>query len=119
MACPAPRRAEGEPRLSGRLRLRLAEGSRLAQIYGRLEVEEAFTCNFEINPAYLARLVESGLRPAAFSERGEARAVEIPGHRFFIATLFLPQLASRHGRPHPLLTAFLQAAGRGIEEGYP
>ncbi len=111
MACPVPRWTEGEPRLSGRLRLRLAEGSRLAEIYGRLEAEEAFTCNFELNPAYLPRLVEGGLRPAAFSERGEARAVEIPGHRFFIAALFLPQLASRPERPHPLLAALLKAAG--------
>jgi len=31
-------------------------------------------------------------------------------HPFFVATLFQPQLGSVEGDPHPVVTAFLQAA---------
>ena len=41
---------------------------------------------------------------------GEVRIVELPAHRFFIATLFLPQLTSSVETPHPLIVAYLQAA---------
>jgi CTP synthase (UTP-ammonia lyase) len=41
----------------------------------------------------------------------ECRAIESPAHLFFIATLFQPQLSSRHDNPHPLIIAFLKAAG--------
>jgi hypothetical protein len=36
--------------------------------------------------------------------------VELPDHRFFIATLFQPQLSSRPETPHPFWLAFLRAA---------
>jgi CTP synthase (UTP-ammonia lyase) len=36
--------------------------------------------------------------------------VELADHRFFVATLFQPQLSSSPEKPHPLLTAFVQAA---------
>ena len=42
---------------------------------------------------------------------GEARMVELPDRRFFIATLFLPQHNSAPDHPHPLIVAFLRAAG--------
>jgi CTP synthase (UTP-ammonia lyase) len=38
--------------------------------------------------------------------------VELPDHKFFIATLFVPQMRSRPGLPHPLVTGWLQAAAR-------
>lgn len=41
---------------------------------------------------------------------GEIRIVELRGHPFFVATLFLPQLTSRPGVPHPLVVAYLKAA---------
>lgn len=42
--------------------------------------------------------------------QNEIRAVELPNHRFFIATLFQPQLSSKPGTPHPLIVQFLRAA---------
>jgi CTP synthase (UTP-ammonia lyase) len=41
---------------------------------------------------------------------GEVRMVEMPDHRFFLATLFLPQLSSSFNRPHGLIVAYLNAA---------
>jgi CTP synthase (UTP-ammonia lyase) len=43
---------------------------------------------------------------------GETRIVELPGLRFFLATLFVPQVTSTPGRPHPLVSAFVAAAAR-------
>jgi CTP synthase (UTP-ammonia lyase) len=41
---------------------------------------------------------------------GEVRVVELPTHPFFVATLFVPQAASRAHAPHPLVSAFVSAA---------
>jgi CTP synthase (UTP-ammonia lyase) len=41
---------------------------------------------------------------------GEVRIVELPGHPFFLATLFLPQARSTASRPHPLLAGYAAAA---------
>ena len=90
--------------------MRLEPGSRIAEIYGAAEIREQFTCNYEFNPEYRGRLEESELRPVAFGENDEIRAVEIPTKRFFIATLFQPQLSSSAGAPHPLLVALVNAA---------
>jgi len=41
---------------------------------------------------------------------GEVRIVELKEHPFFIATLFVPQHRSNPEVPHPLITAYLEAA---------
>ena len=56
-------------------------------------------------------ILEAGFPIAARGSNGEVRAIESPTHRFFVATLFQPQLASKPSKPHPLVIAFLQAAG--------
>jgi len=38
------------------------------------------------------------------------RIVELSDHRFFLATLFVPQLSASPDLPHPLIVAYLQAA---------
>lgn len=41
--------------------------------------------------------------------------IELPGHPFFMGTLFVPQTRSTPQKPHPLVTAFLRAvAGASI-----
>jgi CTP synthase (UTP-ammonia lyase) len=37
--------------------------------------------------------------------------VELPGHPFFVATLYQPERAALQGAEHPLVTAFVAAAG--------
>jgi CTP synthase (UTP-ammonia lyase) len=88
----------------------LDPASRTAEIYRRTAVAERYRCRFGLNPEYLALLHRSGLRVTGVDETGVAAVVEFPGHPFFLATLFLPEHASRAGAPHPLVTAYLQAA---------
>ncbi len=80
------------------------------QAYGRAEVTEQFRCNFGLNPEYGALFSKSPLRIAGVDREGEARVVELAGHPFFVATLYLPQLTSRPEAPHPLVLAYLRAA---------
>ncbi len=110
VACPVPDRRAGAPKLSGACKLRIKPGCRLAAIYRATEIEEQYFCNYEVNPQYHEDLENAGLRLSAFGENGEARALELPDHRFFIATLFQPQLSSSEDRPHPVVVEFVAAA---------
>jgi CTP synthase (UTP-ammonia lyase) len=73
-------------------------------------VEEGFFCNFEVNADFEWAFIEAGFPFVARGERHEPRAIESQTHRFFIATLFQPQLSSEPGKPHPLIMAFLRVA---------
>ena len=110
VSCPVPERAEGTPRLSGRLKIKISPDSLASSIYQFSEIEEEFNCNYELDPAYQGVMEDSGLRVTGVGENGEARIVELSDHRFFLATAFQPQFKSEKGRPHPLIAAFLEAA---------
>jgi CTP synthase (UTP-ammonia lyase) len=112
VACPVPQRAGGAPQLSGAIpEIRLRPGSYLQSFYGRETVSEEFFCNFEINPDFEWTTMEAGFPVVARGPQGEIRAIESPLHRFYVATLYQPQLSSTEKTPHPLILAFVQAAG--------
>ena len=96
--------------VGARGRLHLATGSGLAAIYGAGEVTESYHCNYGLNPEHRALIESSPLRIAALDDAGAVRAVELPGHPFFVATLFQPELSAFAGEIHPLVRAFAQAA---------
>ena len=111
VACAVPDRPQGAPKLSGTIPdIRIRPGSYLQTFYGKDVIQEEFFCNFELNPDYEWCSIEAGFPIAARGPQGEVRAIESPTHRFFIATLFQPQLSSTPKKPHPLIIAFLQAA---------
>ena len=88
----------------------LREGSAAQKIYGQDAVAEQFACNYGLNPLYRDFFEGGALRVAGLGPEGEVRLVELPAHPFYIATLFLPQVRSSPGEPHPLLVAYLRAA---------
>jgi len=45
-------------------------------------------------------------------EQQQVRAIELVDGRFWLATLFQPELSSPPGRPHPVIAAFVAAARR-------
>lgn len=92
------------------MKITVAPGSLAFRLYGKPEIEERFNCSYELNPNFETAIGIRGLRVAGRGERNEARIVELADHRFFIATLFQPQLASAPSAPHPLVTAFLETA---------
>jgi CTP synthase (UTP-ammonia lyase) len=100
-----------------RMEVRLEAGSRAARFYRGTRTVEEYYCNFGLNPDHRRLLHEGGLRVVGTDGDGEARVLELPDRRFFLATLFVPQLSSSPGSPHPLVTAYLRAAMRIDEEG--
>jgi len=88
----------------------LTPGSLLAQLYGSTRAAERTTCDYGLAPAMQHLASDHGMQVAAIDDTGEVRAVERPGHRFFIGTLYRPQLRSAPNRPHPVFVGFLSAA---------
>jgi CTP synthase (UTP-ammonia lyase) len=110
VACALPNCAENSPKLSGKIpEIRIRPGSYLEGFYKKDVVTEEFFCNYEVNPDFEGAIIEAGFAIAARGENGEIRAIEAPKHRFFIATLFQPQLSSKPGKPHPIIVEFLRA----------
>ncbi len=113
VACAVPGRKGDAPKLSGVVpEIRLRPGSYLQSFYGKGQevVSEEFFCNFEINPEFEWAAMEAGFPVVARGPQGEIRAIESPTHRFYLATLFQPQLSSTEKKPHPIVLAFVQAA---------
>ena len=93
----------------------LRPGSRVAHFYGMGRVTEQYYCSFGLNLAYRQTLEDGGLRITGLDDDDEPRVFELPGHRFYIATLFVPQNRSIIEEPHPLVTALLsEAAARKL-----
>lgn len=110
LSCSLPNRREGGPKASGEERLKILPGSRLHSICGSDDSSEQYYCNYGVNEEYERQFQAAGLRVSARGIQGETRAVELPNHRFFIATLFQPQLSSRPEAPHLFWLSFLRAA---------
>lgn len=104
-ACELP---EDGPRIHGKQKVSLEAGSLAHRIYGTELVEEEFRCSNELNAKFQPLFERSALRVVGLGDRGEARVVELQGARFFIATLFLPQIGAVDS-PHPLIDAYVHA----------
>ncbi len=99
--------------LAGReMQLEFVPGSRVAAIYGSLSATEQYYCNFGVNPDCIAELKQGPMKISGSDAEGEIRVIEHPDHPFFIGTLFVPQARSTPEKPHPLVTAFLEAVVR-------
>ena len=97
--------------------LRTVEGTRLRDIYGTTEIRETYRCSYGINPDYLSRLVQGGLRVGVVGPNGEPRGFELPAHPFFFATLYQPERSALRGERHPLITEFVAAVtGQGRQK---
>jgi CTP synthase (UTP-ammonia lyase) len=112
VACPVPNRAPGAAALSGRIHVTLAKPSQAAEIYGGTDLDEEFACNWELNAEFRGAMEKAGLKVVGVDDGGQTRVTELPGHPFFIGTLFQPQLSSTAARPHPVIQAFCAAAQR-------
>ncbi|MFM7719438.1 MAG: CTP synthase [Actinomycetota bacterium] len=102
--------------LGGSMRLgaqpcHLVPGTRAAALYDERVVYERHRHRYEVNPAYHEVLTQHGLVISGTSPDGRlAEIVELPGHPFFMAGQFHPELRSRPTRPHPLFRGFVEAA---------
>lgn len=92
--------------------VRVAAGSLASAALGAERTVERYHCSYGLSPVFVDVLRSGGLRFSGSDENGEVRIAELPGHPFFLATLFQPELAGDGTRVHPIVTAFAAAAVR-------
>jgi CTP synthase (UTP-ammonia lyase) len=105
-------------------RIFLKAGSRVQAIYGAEATDERYNCNFGLNTDFQEMFDRSGFCVVGTDANGEARVLELAARRFYVATLFQPQLSSTPSAPHVLIVDYLRAAGeyqreRALAEGTP
>ncbi|WP_371599822.1 hypothetical protein [Streptomyces sp. NBC_00564] len=84
-------------------------GSLAQSVIGSERTVERYFCAY--GPSrHLDTLRAHGLRLSGHDEDGQARIAELPGHPFFLATLFQPELSGDGSRPHPIVRALARAA---------
>ena len=90
--------------------INIRRGSMVSHIYGRETVVESYNCSYSLNESYRAEFEESDLQLVGTNNDGEVRIIELPESRYFIATLFQPQLNHDTSFPHPLVISFLKSS---------
>ncbi|MEV1179071.1 gamma-glutamyl-gamma-aminobutyrate hydrolase family protein [Nonomuraea sp. NPDC049784] len=102
-------------------RVRISPGSLMEQIMGQSTTMESYICSYGLNESYKQTLAQHGLVFCGHADDGAVRAAELPGHPFFLATMFQPELWGDGRRPHPVISAFAAAVARhraGREAAY-
>jgi len=89
--------------------IRVLPGTISFQAYGKDSFVEKFQCNYGLNEKYRNDLNDGKLKIAGFDVDGNARIIELLHHRFYIATLYLPQISSEPGTTHPLILSFVRS----------
>jgi len=89
----------------------LAQGSKVAQIYGATNIEERHRHRYEVDTKYREKLEACGLVFSGMSPDGKLpEIVEVKDHPWFIGVQFHPELKSKPFAPHPLFADFVRAA---------
>ncbi|MFD3975271.1 hypothetical protein [Streptomyces cyaneofuscatus] len=77
---------------------------------------ERHQCTHVLDPRCAGTLRDHGLRFTGHDD-GHPCVVELPGYRFFLSTLFRPEVADDTFRLHPLVRGFASAAAVGRSTG--
>ncbi|KQB13987.1 CTP synthase [Rhodobacter capsulatus] len=89
----------------------LTAGSRVAEVYGKTEIEERHRHRYEVDITYREALENCGLVFSGMSPDGRLpEIVEHKDHPWFIGVQFHPELKSKPFAPHPLFAGFVKAA---------
>ncbi|RJL23061.1 CTP synthase C-terminal region-related (seleno)protein [Bailinhaonella thermotolerans] len=88
----------------------LTPGSVAERLLGAESTTGRYHCAYGPSPRHTQALQEAGLRFTGHDDDGEIRVAELPGHPFYLATLFQPELSGDGPRPHPFIRAFAEAA---------
>ena len=89
----------------------LKQGSKVAEIYGSMAIEERHRHRYEVDIKYREALEAQGLCFSGMSPDGRLpEIVEVEDHPWFIGVQFHPELKSKPLEPHPLFRDFVRAA---------
>ncbi|MBT4870179.1 MAG: CTP synthase (glutamine hydrolyzing) [Candidatus Diapherotrites archaeon] len=91
----------------------LAEGI-ISKLYNSKKVSERHRHRYEVNPDYHKVLAEKGLVISGLSpSKTLAEFIELPKHKYFVATQAHPELKSKLEKPAPLFYGLVKAASEG------
>lgn len=77
---------------------------------GKEKFTGSYHCSFGVNPEYKKIIDDGTLKIVVENDSGEVRGCEIKNKKFFVGSLFQPQLHSSKENPNPLLLSFFKAA---------
>ena len=90
---------------------KIKSGTLASKIYGKEDIRERHRHRYEFNNDFLDDFEKNGMIASGLNPDSDlVEIVEIPKHRFFIASQFHPELQSTVLSPHPLFKAFVNAA---------
>ena len=105
-----------EKRMGGSMRLgaykcKLDPKALSFKLYPSGLISERHRHRYEVNNDYLDILCKNGLAVSGINpERKLVEIIELPRHKFFIASQFHPELKSRPLSPHPLFVGLIRSA---------
>jgi CTP synthase len=89
----------------------LDKGSKASKLYGSTEIYERHRHRYEVNPEYIQRMEEGGLRFVGRApDKIRMEVFELQDHPYFAGCQFHPELKSRPTRPAPLFVGLVRAA---------
>jgi CTP synthase len=97
---------------------KLAEGSKVREMYGQELVYERHRHRWEVNNRYRKDLESAGMRLSGLSpDDNLVEYIELVDHPYFVATQAHPEFRSRPDEPHPLFLGLVAAARRPQTRG--
>ena len=99
----------------GTMRLGLYEAvlkawSKVRALYGQDTIQERHRHRYEVNPTYHEILEKNGMIISGMSPDGTlVEYIELPNHKYYMATQSHPEFNSRLDRPHPLFLGLVKA----------
>jgi len=98
--------------LQGQERLvRPVAGTRFARVVNGQAFSGMHYCGYGPGQAEIRQLTDNGMVVEATADDADAEVIELPANRFFVLTLFQPQIGALTGKPlHPLLNEFVRCA---------
>ena len=97
----------------------LTPGTIAAKAYGQKMIKERHRHRFEVNNAYVDRLVKAGMVVSGINpKRNLVEIIELKNHPWFAAVQFHPEFQSKPNKAHPLFASFIAATikNRGVRK---
>jgi CTP synthase len=92
---------------------KLAEGSKIRELYGQELVYERHRHRWEVNNRYRRDLEKAGMRLSGVSpDDNLVECIELVDHPYFVGTQAHPEFRSRPDAPHPLFAGLVRAAAQ-------
>lgn len=89
----------------------LLESTKARAAYGKELIFERHRHRYEFNNKFINDFEANGMIFSGVNPKKKlVEIIEIPGHKWFVATQFHPELKSRPNNPHPLFVDFIKAA---------